>query len=190
MNNIKYIYTDNLIELIYKYADDQNSISVVSDLDTIWDTAIELNNEQYFDPSLIDIDNESYTHEYILSIDFNNHYFNIEKAFNEDSGRYIGAPGIVLIEDTVNSKYVIDVGKYINDFNPVFFTFDQDLASDEDEPTTVTKSVSTSFEWDKDRKGFIYSYVDDGCVRRFAYRSNHELTEDEAKNMLQYYKNL
>lgn len=192
MDKIKYIYTDNLEDLIYEYADDWDKISVVSNLDTLWGVAISLYDNQYFEPSIIDIDTESYGREYLLRLNFNNHTFSIEKACNEDTGKYIGTPGLVLIEDTVNSRYAIDVGHYINGFKPVFFTFDPDFVSDEEEeePTTVTTSADVSFDWDKDHKGFKYSYVGDGCTRKFAYRSNRELTADEATKMLEYYKSL
>lgn len=99
------------------------TVSVVSNLDTIWDLAMILHDDGV-EFELIDIDKYDYNKEYMLTVKDNGSEYTmaIEKAFNEEKEMYFGTDGLIFIDDSVNSRVIIDMKE--NEFcDPHFVIF-------------------------------------------------------------------
>lgn len=130
MNKKDYIIKNNkydLIPIILKNLSEEHFVSVVADIDFIWDIAEMLYNEYRFTFEFVDINRTEYDKEYILTIG-ENLTMSIERAYLYSSDKYLGCDGLAFISEDVNSRYISDCknNKFIDDFRPVIFGYDND----------------------------------------------------------------
>ena len=136
MEKVNVINIEHLEDILFDNLNEDQSVSVVSNFETIWDIAMDFHRYEDVEFEFVDI-NTDYDKEYYLTLMMDedcNITMAIEKAFCEEIDNYLATDGIVFIEDTVNSKYLTDVknNKYLkdSDFTPIIFTFDVDDEKD------------------------------------------------------------
>lgn len=163
-------------------------VAVIGENDTIKDLAMYFLDVEEFDIALADIDNFSYDREYFMTIDGMDDTLYIEKAFNENHGCYIGVGGVIFVQDTVNSKFIVDVKN--NDLVEAefrLFTFDYEEV--EEDNAGMDEDPQTCFEWDPDHRGFFYCECFGDTKRQFAYRGYSRLTDEAAQAIIKYRMN-
>lgn len=123
-NNIIIEEIYDLIPIMLDDLEKEPEVSVVADLDTVWDLAEEFYNEYEYDYDYVDINRLEYDREYILTLR-NNGTISVEPTYNAETNTYLASDGLVYVSEDVNSKYVLDCkkNKYIFDFRPVIFGY-------------------------------------------------------------------
>ena len=186
---MRMIYYDEVYELESDLMDaisEDGQISLIADNETLEEVILDFIMDSGYEPFLLEVDKFAYDKEYILTIDGTDKTLYLEQACNLKSGRYIAVDCKCYVQDTVNSKFVIDAKRndFVQNFKPVLFTFDSDY---EEEPEEDTELKLKSFmEWDDDRKGFCYCKRDENGIRQFSYRGTIPLTDEVAKAIIKY----
>ena len=186
---MRMIYYNEVYELESELMDviaEDGGVALIADNETLQEVILDFILNGDYEPFLLEVDKFAYNNEYILTIDGKEEKLYLEQAFNTNTGRYIAVDCKCYVEDTVNSKFVIDAKRndFVQNFKAVLFTFDPDY---EEEPEEDTELKLKSFmEWDDDRKGFCYCKRDENGIRQFSYRGTIPLTDEVAKAIIKY----
>lgn len=177
-----------MLDELYDVLDKNDQVVVIGENKTIKDLVMYFMNVEEFDIAFADIDALCYDREYILTIDGDDKTLYIEKAFNENHGRYIGVDGIIFVQDTVNSKFIVDVKNHdLVEAEFRLFTFDYEEVEEND--PGMDESPCSYFNWDADHKGFIYCECIGDYKRQFAYRGSSRLDDETAQAIIKYRMN-
>ena len=177
-----------MLDELYDVLDKNDQVVVIGENKTIKDLVMYFMNVEEFDIAFADIDAMTYDREYILTIDSDDKALYIEKAFNENHGRYIGVDGVIFVQDTVNSKFIVDVKNHdLVEAEFRLFTFDYEEIEEDD--AGMDEDPQTCFEWDPDHRGFFYCECLGDTKRQFAYRGSSHLTDEAAQAIIKYRMN-
>lgn len=168
---------DIMVEEVMK---EEDMVSMIANLDIVWDVARYLEFEYDLTFDLVDVDRLSYDKEYYLIVSFDEEapVLNIEKACGEN-GKYKATIGTVYMHCGVDRHYIKDVNENdaISEFNPIIWGTDEE-EFDDDEP-------NFEFCMDKDGKGFCVCHECEECgFRKFQYRGNEILTISDINRIL------
>lgn len=177
-----------MLDELYDVLNKNGQVAVIGEDETIKDLAMYFTDIEEFDIALADIDSFSYDREYIMTIDDEEGTLYIEKAYNENHGTYIGVDGVIFVQDTVNSKFIVDVKNHdLVEAEFRLFTFDYEEIEEDD--AGMDEDPQTCFEWDPDHRGFFYCECLGDTKRQFAYRGSSRLTDEAAQAIIKYRMN-
>lgn len=177
--NVKYI--EELGDIILEEIGDKyNMISVVADIDEVWDIFMYLYNEYDIKYDYINIDRYEYKNHYYLSVtNYDDIYeVNIEPAFNDEKNCYFSSTGKVYVKHDIYQKYIKDINdnKYVRPEETVAWSI-----GDEEEDN----DADFKFCVDDDEMGFCVCHdCGNGYYREFKYKGNRKLTDKDINRIL------